>query len=47
MTLAKCEKDRLIILDGLMKDMTVEVIRNADGSIGWIRAGHRIHKRQE
>ena len=45
-TLGLCEKDRLIILDGMMKDMTADVIRNADGSIGWIRAGGRIHKRQ-
>jgi CubicO group peptidase (beta-lactamase class C family) len=43
-TLGLCEKDRLIILDGMMKDATAEVIRKADGSIGWIRLG-RIHKR--
>ena len=46
MTLAMCEKDRLIVLDGPMKDGTVEAIRRPDGSIGWLRAG-RIHTRQE
>ena len=46
-TLAMCAKDQLIILDGMMKDMTAEVIRKEDGSIGWVRAGGRIHIRQE
>jgi CubicO group peptidase (beta-lactamase class C family) len=44
-TLALCETDRLIVLDGMMKDGTVDVIRKGDGSIGWLRAGGRILKR--
>jgi CubicO group peptidase (beta-lactamase class C family) len=47
MTLAMCEKDRLLVLDGMMKDATGEIIRKADGSIGWLRVGGRIHVRQE
>ena len=46
-TLALCEKDRLIILDGMMKGMTADVIRKADGSIGWLRASGRVNVRQE
>jgi CubicO group peptidase (beta-lactamase class C family) len=44
-TLALCETDRLIVLDGMMKDGTAEVIRKEDGSIGWLRAGGRLLKR--
>ncbi len=44
-TLALCEKDRLLVLDGMMKGATAEVIRQADGSIGWLRFGGRIHRR--
>lgn len=46
-TVGLCEKDRLIVLDGMMKDATGEVIRKPDGSIGWLRFGGRIHIRQE
>ena len=45
MTLAPCEKDRLLALDGPFKDGTAEVIRQPDGSIGWLRLG-RIHRRE-
>jgi hypothetical protein len=44
-TLALCEKDRLLVMDGMMKDATAEVIRNADGAIGWLRFSGRIHRR--
>jgi CubicO group peptidase (beta-lactamase class C family) len=44
--LTLCDKDRLLVIDGPMKDTKVDVIRKADGSIGWLRAG-RIHVRKE
>ncbi len=43
--LTLCEEDRLIVIDGPSKDMVVDVIRNPDGSIGWLRMG-RLYKRQ-
>jgi CubicO group peptidase (beta-lactamase class C family) len=43
-TLSLCEKDRLIVLDGPGKSGTADILRRADGSIGWLRYG-RIHKR--
>jgi hypothetical protein len=43
--LALCEKDRLLVLDGPMKDSLGDIIRNADGSIGRLRIGGRIHRR--
>jgi hypothetical protein len=46
-TLALCEKDRLLVLDGMMRDATADVIHQADGSIGWLRSGGRIHRRPE
>jgi CubicO group peptidase (beta-lactamase class C family) len=46
MTLAPCAPDRLIVLDGALKDNRVEVVRNPDGSIGWLRAG-RLNRRVE
>jgi len=44
-TLALCEKDRLLVLDGPFKDAKVEVVRKPDGSIGWIRASGRMCQR--
>ena len=46
MSLALCEPDRLLVLDGPMKDSRAEAIRKADGSIGWLRASGRIHRRE-
>jgi hypothetical protein len=46
-TLDMCEKDRLLVMDGMMKDATGDIIRKADGSIGWLRLGGRIHVRQD
>jgi CubicO group peptidase (beta-lactamase class C family) len=43
---ALCEKDCLLALDGPLKEMTGEVLRNPDGSIGWVRAGGRLYPRQ-
>jgi CubicO group peptidase (beta-lactamase class C family) len=45
-TLGLCEDDRLIVLDGPSKSGKAEIIRLAEGSIGWLRFG-RIHKRVE
>jgi len=42
-SLARCEADRLLALDGPYADSTAEVIRRSDGSIGWIRVSGRIH----
>ena len=47
MSLALCEKDRLLILNGPFKDGTADVVRKPDGSIGWLRVGGRINNRQE
>ncbi|MFN2151644.1 MAG: hypothetical protein ACK2T5_08615, partial [Anaerolineales bacterium] len=43
-TIGLCEEDRLIVLDGPLKSGRAEVIRKADGSIGWLRFG-RIYKK--
>ncbi len=40
------EPDRLLVLDGPMKDTRVDMVRKADGSIGWLRMG-RLHVRAE
>jgi CubicO group peptidase (beta-lactamase class C family) len=40
------EKDRLLVLDGPLKEAKAEVIRRPDGSIGWLRASGRLHVRQ-
>lgn len=45
-SLGLCDKDRLIVLDGMMKNATADVVRAPDGSIGWLRFSGRIHKRQ-
>jgi hypothetical protein len=42
-----CDEDRLVVLDGPMKDGTADVVRKEDGSIGWLRAGGRIYRRIE
>ena len=46
MSITRCEPDRLLVLDGPFKNMRADVIRRPDGSIGWLRAGGRIHARQ-
>jgi CubicO group peptidase (beta-lactamase class C family) len=38
-------EDRIIGVDGVFKDMRGEFLRNADGSIAWLRLGSRIHGR--
>lgn len=43
-TLDLCAPDRLLVLNGPMKDGLVDVIRQPDGSIGWLRIGGRLHK---
>jgi hypothetical protein len=46
MSVALSDPDNLVITDGPRKTEPLEVIRNADGSIGWVRFGLRIYKRQ-
>jgi CubicO group peptidase (beta-lactamase class C family) len=46
MTLAPCEKDRMLVLDGEAKGAIIDFLRRADGSIGWLRSGYRIYARQ-
>jgi CubicO group peptidase (beta-lactamase class C family) len=46
MSLALCEPGRLLVLDGPFKDMLVDVIRDPDGAIKWMRAGGRIYGRK-
>ncbi len=45
--LALCEEDRLLVLDGPHKGSKMDIIRHRDGRIGWLRAGGRIHVREE
>lgn len=47
MTMAVCEKDRLLVQDGPYKGAKADIVRRADGSIGWLRFGYRIHTRNE
>ena len=47
MSLAMCEKDRLLVLDGPSKvNGKVEIVRKPDGSIGWLRSVFRILVRE-
>jgi hypothetical protein len=39
------EKDRLIVVEGEAKDEIHDIIRTPDGSVGWLRIGHRLNKR--
>ncbi|MHC5079208.1 MAG: serine hydrolase domain-containing protein [Planctomycetota bacterium] len=41
-----CEKERLIVLDGEVKDGLAEIFRKPDGSVGWLRFGGRIFVKQ-
>ncbi len=43
--LALCEPDRLLVLDGPGKGSTIDVLRQPDGQIGWMRSGGRIYRR--
>jgi len=38
-------EDRIIVLDGLLKDARGEVLRGANGNIVWLRLGGRVHRR--
>lgn len=44
MSVARCEENRLLITSGPWKKAQIDVIRNPDGSIGWLRLG-RLYKR--
>ena len=41
---APCEADRLLVLEGPLKESTLDFLRRADGSIGWLRTS-RLHRR--
>lgn len=45
MTLGLCEPDRLLFLNGGLKGLPIEVIRDADGAIDYLRVGFRLQKR--
>lgn len=45
MSLGLCEPDRLLFLNGRLKGLPVDVVRDADGSVAWLRAGYRMQKR--
>lgn len=45
MWLARIEPDRLMIMDGEMKETKVDVVRTPDGAIGWLRAGGRLYRK--
>jgi CubicO group peptidase (beta-lactamase class C family) len=37
--------DRLIVTNGAQQGGRIQIVRNSDGSIGWIRMGSRIHRK--
>ncbi len=39
-------EDKIIVLDGPLKDARGEVLRGADGRIAWLRLGGRVHRRE-
>jgi CubicO group peptidase (beta-lactamase class C family) len=43
-TLDLIEEDRLMIVDGPLEEVKVDVVRQADGSIGWLRTGRLLKK---
>jgi len=45
-SLTRCEEDRLLVMDGPLAETTADVIRNDDGTIGWLRMSARIHRRK-
>jgi CubicO group peptidase (beta-lactamase class C family) len=44
-SLSRCEEDRLLVMDGRLANTMADVLRNDDGSIGWLRASGRIHRK--
>ena len=45
MSLGLCEPDRLLFLNGRLKGLPVDVLRDADGAVDLLRAGYRLQKR--
>ena len=45
-SLALCQEDRLLILDGPAQDGLVDIIRQPGGAIGWLRYSGRLHARR-
>jgi CubicO group peptidase (beta-lactamase class C family) len=46
MSVALCEVDRLLVLDGRFKDAKADAMRREDGTIGWLRVSGRLHLHQ-
>jgi CubicO group peptidase (beta-lactamase class C family) len=44
MALARCDDDRLLVVDGPGKGDLFDVIRDTSGAVGWIRVGGRLLK---
>lgn len=47
MPLGLCELDRLLVMEGPLKNAQVDVLRRDDGTIGWVRISGRIHDKVE
>ncbi|MBN2499665.1 MAG: beta-lactamase family protein [Anaerolineales bacterium] len=41
-----CAEDRLLVLDGPMKDAVIDVLRADDGAVKYLRIGLRVYKRK-
>ena len=46
MSVALCDEDQFLVLDGPAKDALGDAIRRPDGSIGWLRFSGRLHERE-
>jgi len=45
-TLEFIEEDRLVVVDGELKDTNAEIIKDTTGAIKWLRRGGRLHIRE-
>lgn len=45
MWLERVEPDRLMIMDGDMKETMVDVVRTPEGAVEWLRAGGRLYRK--
>jgi CubicO group peptidase (beta-lactamase class C family) len=39
------DRDRLVVVEGVMRNMRGQLVRGADGRIKWLRSGRRVHRR--
>ena len=44
-SVGRCEADRLLVLDGMFKDIRGDIVRLPGGEIGWLRISGRLHRR--